>query len=281
MILSGKARVAGVMGWPVSHSRSPRLHGFWIERHAIDGVYVPLPVPPGRIETALRALPVIGFRGVNLTVPHKESALAICDQLDPLARRIGAVNTIVVGEDGRLIGSNTDAYGLVENLRRNSPWRSGNDPIVVLGAGGAARATCVALLDAGAGSLRIANRTLLRAEILAEELGAGVEAVDWENRGDALDGAALLVNTTTLGMAGQPPLEIDLSVLPKAAVVCDIVYAPLETPLLAAARARGNPVVDGLGMLLHQAQPGFEAWFGVRPDVDEDLRRFIVSDLQG
>lgn len=281
MILSGKARVAGVMGWPVSHSRSPRLHGFWLERHAIDGIYVPLPVAPGGIETALRALPVIGFRGVNLTVPHKESALAICDELDPLARRIGAVNTIVVGEDGRLIGSNTDAYGLIENLRRNSPWRSGNDPAVVLGAGGGARAACVALLDAGAGSVRIANRTQLRAEILAEELGAGVEAVDWENRSDALDGATLLVNTTTLGMAGQPPLEIDLSALPKAAVVCDIVYVPLETPLLAVARARGNPAVDGLGMLLHQAQPGFEAWFGVRPDVDEDLRRFIVSDLQG
>lgn len=268
------------MGWPVSHSRSPRLHGFWLERHAVDGVYVPLPVPPGRIETALRALPVIGFRGVNLTVPHKESALAICDELDPLGRRIGAVNTITVGEDDRLVGNNTDAYGFVENLRRNSPWRSGNDPVVVLGAGGAARAACVGLLDAGAGLIRIANRTRLRAEILAEELGAGVEVVDWMDRSDALAGATLLINTTTLGMTGQPPLEIDLSALPKAAIVYDIVYVPLETPLLATARGRGHPVVDGLGMLLYQAQPGFEAWFGVRPDVDEELRRFIVSDLQ-
>ena len=281
MILSGKARLAGVMGWPVSHSRSPRLHGFWLERHAIDGAYVPLAVPPGRIETALRALPVLGFRGANLTVPHKEAAPAICDELDPLARRIGAVNTIVVGDDGRLIGSNTDAYGLIENLRRNSGWRSGNDAVVVLGAGGAARAACVALIDAGAASVRIVNRTQLRAEILAEELGAGIAAVDWQDRNDALDGAALLVNTTTLGMTGAPPLDIDLSALPKSAIVYDIVYVPLETPLLAAARARGNPVVDGLGMLLYQAQPGFEAWFGVRPDVDEDLRRFVLNDLQG
>jgi len=268
------------MGWPVSHSRSPRLHGFWLERHGIDGIYVPLAVPPGRIETALRALPVLGFRGVNLTVPHKERALPICDELDPLARRVGAVNTIVVGADGRLIGSNTDAYGLIENLRRNSPWRSGNEPAVVLGAGGGARAACVALLDAGAGSIRIVNRTRLRAEILAEELGAGVEAVGWEDRSGALDGAALLVNTTTLGMTGQPPLEIDLSALPKPAVVCDIVYVPLETPLLAAARARGNPAVDGLGMLLYQARPGFEAWYGIRPEIDDELRRFILSDLQ-
>jgi shikimate dehydrogenase len=269
------------MGWPVSHSRSPRLHGFWLERHAIDGIYAPLPVSPAHIEAALRALPILGFRGVNLTVPHKQSAMAVCDDLDPLARRIGAVNTIVVGKDGRLIGSNTDAYGFIENLRNNSPWRSGNRPAVVLGAGGAARAICVALLDAGAGSVRNANRTQLRAESLAEELGAGVEAVAWEDRNAALDSAALLVNTTTLGMHGQPALEIDLSELPKSAIVCDIVYVPLETPLLAAARARENPTVDGLGMLLYQAQPGFEAWFDIKPEVDEDLRQFILNDLQG
>ncbi len=280
MILTGQARLAGVVGWPVSHSRSPRLHGYWLDRHGIDGAYVPLPVAPGRIETALRALPVLGFRGANVTVPHKEAALAVCDELDPLARRIGAVNTIVVGEDGRLIGSNTDAFGVTENLRRHSPWRSGHDPAVVLGAGGAARAACVALLDAGAASVRIANRTGLRAEILAEELGAGVEAVDWDQRHAALDGATLLVNATSLGMDGQPPLEIDLSALPASAVVCDVVYVPLETPLLAAARARGNPVVDGLGMLLYQAQPAFEAWFGVRPEVDDELRRFVLADLQ-
>ena len=279
MILSGKARLAGVMGWPVSHSRSPRLHGFWLERHGIDGAYVPLPVPCGKIELALRALPALGFRGANLTVPHKEDALAVCDELDPLARRIGAVNTIVVGADERLIGSNTDCYGFIENLRRNSQWKSGNAPVTVLGAGGAARAACVALLDAGAGSIRLANRTRLRADVLAEELGADVEAVGWESRNQALDGAGLLVNTTTLGMAGQPPLEIELSALPESAVVYDIVYVPLETPLLAAARARGNPAVDGLGMLLYQAQPGFEAWFDVRPNVDDELRQFVLGDL--
>lgn len=280
MILSGQARLAGVMGWPVSHSRSPRLHGYWLERHGIDGAYVPLSVPPDAIETALRALPHLGFRGANLTVPHKEAALAVCDMVDPLARRIGAINTVVVGADGSLVGSNTDAYGFIENLRRNGPWQSGSGAAVVLGAGGAARAVCAALLDAGITSLRIANRTRMRAEILAEELGAGVEAVDWERRNDALDGAGLVVNTTLLGMTGQPPLEIDLAALPESAVVCDIVYDPLETPLLAAARKRGNPAVDGLGMLLHQAQPGFEAWYGVRPEVDAEVRQFVLAGLK-
>lgn len=279
MILSGKARIAGVIGWPVSHSRSPLLHGYWLERYGVDGAYVPLPVPPGRIESALRALPVLGFRGANVTVPHKQDAMAVCDELDPLARRTGAVNTIVVGEDGRLIGSNTDAHGFIENLRRHSTWRSSSAPAVLLGAGGAARAACVALLDAGAGRVRIANRTRMRADILADEMGAAVEAVDWDARNSVLEGAALLVNTTTLGMTGQPPLEIDLSALPLDAVVCDVVYVPLETPLLGAARARGNQAVDGLGMLLYQAQPGFEAWFGIRPDVDEALRRFVLEDL--
>lgn len=280
MMLSAKARIAGVMGWPVSHSRSPRLHGYWLERYAVDGAYIPLPVPPGQVETALRALPVLGFRGANLTVPHKTEGLAICDELDPLARRIGAVNTVVVGEDGRLIGSNTDAYGFIENLRRNSAWRSGDAPAVVLGAGGAARAVCVALLDAGAKSVRIANRTRLRAEDLADELGAAVEAVDWETRDAVLENAGLLVNTTTLGMTGQPQLDIDLSALPEGAVVCDIVYVPLETKLLATARAGGHQTVDGLGMLLYQAQPGFEAWFGIRPEVDDSLRRFMLDDLK-
>lgn len=280
MILTGKTMLAGVIGWPVSHSRSPRLHGYWLERHGIDGAYVPLPVPPEAIETALRALPVLGIRGANLTVPHKETALTVCDSVDPLARRIGAINTVVVGADGSLAGSNTDAFGFIENLRRNSPWKSDGGPAVILGAGGAARAVCVALLDAGLGAIRIVNRTRMRADILAEELGAGVEAVEWEDRTSALDGAGLVVNTTTLGMTGQPPLEIDLSALPGAAVVADIVYDPLETALLAAARARGNPAVDGLGMLLYQAAPGFEAWFGMRPEVDDELRRFVLAGLQ-
>ncbi len=278
MILSGRARLAGVMGWPVGHSRSPRLHGYWLEHYGIDGAYLSLPVAPEHIETALRALPVLGFAGVNLTVPHKEAALGVVDRADALARRVGAVNTVVVAADGTLDGTNTDAFGFIENLRAGAPgWEPGR-PAVVLGAGGAARAVCVGLADAGVAEIRLANRTAARAARLADEL-TGIHMVAWEARGDALDGAGLLVNTTTLGMTGAPSLDIALDALPSDAVVTDIVYAPLETPLLAAARARGNPCVDGLGMLLHQARPGFAAWFGREPDVTEALRAFVLEDL--
>jgi shikimate dehydrogenase len=280
MILSGKARIAGIFGWPISHSRSPRLHGFWLQRHGIDGVYVPLAVAPDNFATAFRALPALGFRGVNLTLPHKEAALAACDEVDPQARRIGAVNTVVVDDRGRLVGSNTDAFGFIENLRRSSAWNAKSGPAVVLGAGGAARAIVVALLDAGVPELRLVNRTRGRAEALAAEFGRGVTVFEWEKRSGALDGAALLTNTTTLGMQGHPPLALDLARLPGDAVVNDIVYTPLQTPLLRDAAARGNPTVDGLGMLLYQAQPGFEKWFGVRPEVDDALRRFILDDLR-
>ena len=279
MILTGKARVAGVIGWPISHSRSPRLHGYWLEKHGIDGAYIPMAVPPGRTEQALRALPALGLRGTNVTLPHKEAALRVCDEVDPVARRIGAVNTIVVGEDGRLTGSNTDAYGLIENLRQRSGWQAGDGPVVILGAGGAARGACFVLADAGVPNIRIVNRTIERAAELARAVSPACEAVAWENRHDALADAALLINTTALGMEGQPPLEIALDRLPPSAVVYDIVYVPLETPLLASARARGNPVVDGLGMLLHQARPGFEAWFDVPVEVDDALRDFLLQDL--
>jgi shikimate dehydrogenase len=279
MILSGKARLAGIMGWPISHSRSPRLHGYWLRELGIDGAYLPFAVAPDNLPAALAALPVLGFRGVNLTVPHKEAAVALCDAVDDHARRIGAVNTIVVDPDGTLHGGNTDGYGFLENLRQESAWRAADGPAVLLGAGGAARAIAVALLDAGVPALRITNRTAARAEALAGVLDGPVETIAWEARGAALADAALLVNTTTLGMTGNPPLEIDLAALPTDAVVNDIVYAPLETGLLAAARARGNPVVDGLGMLLHQARPGFERWFGVQPVVDSKLRAFVLADL--
>ncbi len=278
MILSGSAKLAGVMGWPIGHSRSPRLHGHWIDRHGIDGAYVPLAVAPENLDTALRALPALGFRGVNLTLPHKEAAVGICDGVTDQAKRIGAVNTIVVGDDGSLQGSNTDAYGFIENLRQGSGWQPADGPVVLLGAGGAARGLAIALVDAGVTELRILNRTQARAETLAADIGPASVAA-WADRADALDGAALLVNSTTLGMTGQPPLDLDLSRLPPGAVVNDIVYAPLETPLLADARVRGNPVVDGLGMLLYQAQPGFEAWFGTRPEVDAELRDFVLADL--
>lgn len=279
MTLTGKARLAGVMGWPVAHSQSPRLHGYWLSEHGVDGAYLPLAVRPDDLAAALRALPVLGFRGVNLTLPHKERALALCDEVSEPARRIGAVNTIVVDEDRRLVGSNTDAFGFLANLRDVSDWRADAGPAVVLGAGGAARAVAVALSDAGVESIALINRTASRAEALAQTLGGAVHAVPWAARADALAGAALLVNTTTLGMSGQPPLELDLDALPGDAVVNDIVYAPLETPLLATARARGNPVVDGLGMLLHQARPGFEAWFGVRAEVTAALRDFVLDGL--
>lgn len=279
MILSGKARTAGVIGWPVAHSRSPRLHGYWLERHGIDGAYIPMAVPPGRLEQALRALPALGLRGVNVTLPHKEGTLAACDNVDSLARRIGAVNTVVVGDNGELNGSNTDAFGLIENLRQQSGWRPADGPAVILGAGGAARAACVALLDAGVGSIRIVNRTLQRAVDLADAMSGPCAAIAWKEREEALEGAALVVNTTSLGMAGQPPLDLRLDSLPRKATVYDIVYVPLETRLLAEARARGNAVVDGLGMLLHQARPGFEAWFGTPVEVDEGLRDFLLQDL--
>jgi shikimate dehydrogenase len=278
MIPTGKAKLAGVIGWPVSHSRSPRLHGFWLERLNIDGAYVPLAVKPDDLAAVIAALPKMGFAGVNLTVPHKEAALALVDHVEPLAARIGAINTLVVRPDGSIEGRNTDAFGFVQNLLDTVPtWTPQTAPAVVLGAGGAARAVVVALIDIGVPEIRVVNRTLDRAVALADDFAPNVRPIPWDHRSDALAGAGLLVNTTTLGMSGQAPLDIDLSALPITAVVNDIVYVPLETDLLAAARRRGNPVVDGLGMLLWQAAPGFTEWFGVRPQVDDALRAFVLA----
>ena len=268
-------KLAGVMGWPVAHSRSPVLHGWWLKRYGIAGAYVPLAVRPERLEQALRALSVLGFAGCNVTIPHKQAALRLVDRVDATARRIGAVNTIVVGADGSLAGSNTDAFGFVESL--GAGWRADAGPAVVIGAGGAARAVVVALAERGAPEIRLVNRTLSRAESLAGELGG--TAVAWDRRARALEDAALVVNTTNQGMAGEAPLDLPLLHLPPQATVADIVYVPLETPLLAAARARGNPTVDGLGMLLHQARPGFEAWFGVAPQVTAELREAVEATL--
>jgi shikimate dehydrogenase len=276
--LSGKARVAGVMGWPVGHSRSPRLHGHWLREHGIDGAYVPLPVPPERLGDAVRGLAALGLRGCNVTVPHKEAVIPLLDRIDATARATGAVNTIVVEADGTLSGSNTDVFGFMENLRDGAPdWRPTGTVAVVVGAGGAARAVAWALREAGAADVRVVNRTQDRAARLAGDIGGPVRAVAWEEREAALDGARLLVNTTTQGMEGQPALELRLDALPRAAVVNDIVYVPLTTPLLAEAAGRGNPVVDGLGMLLHQARPGFAAWFGAEPTVTRALRRAVLG----
>ncbi|MEQ8667270.1 MAG: shikimate dehydrogenase [Rhodospirillales bacterium] len=280
MTISGKARLAGVIGWPVAHSLSPRLHGYWLSTLSVDGMYVPMAVQPGDLAAVLRTLPKMGFRGVNLTVPHKEAALGAVDEVGATARRLGAANTIVVDDDGRLHASNTDGFGFIENLRQSAP---GLDlraaPAVVIGAGGAARAIVAALSDAGCPDIRLVNRTRDRAEALAGDLGGPIEIVDWPARADCLCDAGLLVNTTSLGMIGQPPLDLSLDKLDPGTLVTDIVYAPLETGLLVAARARGNPVVDGLGMLLHQARPGFEAWFGVRPEVTDELRHHVLAGL--
>lgn len=275
---------AGVMGWPVAHSLSPVLHGHWLQRYGIDGSYEAFPVQPDELPEAITRLRNEGFRGTNLTVPHKEAAMALVDQVDDTACRIGAVNTLVLAEDGTLNATNTDAYGLVENIRDHAPGALGSvfdrRPVVVLGAGGAARAALVGLADLGVREIRIVNRTIARAEALADIVSGQnvvIHPMGWENRHDALCDAGLLVNTTTLGMEGQSPLELDLATLPEDAVVNDIVYAPLETKLLAAARARGNPAVDGLGMLLHQARAGFRAWFGVDPKVDKELRNAVLA----
>jgi shikimate dehydrogenase len=274
-ILTGKARLAGITGWPVSHSRSPRLHGFWLERYGVDGAYLPLPIAPDNFPAAINGLMLAGFAGVNVTIPHKVAAFALCDTVDESARLAGAVNTMVF-ENGRITGSNTDGWGFLENLRAH-----GVDPLagpaLILGAGGSARAIAAVLLGLGV-QVTVANRTRLRAEDLAREL-PGLRVIDWAARNQAVVDAALLVNTTSLGMQGQPPLDIDLDRGASGLTVADIVYVPLETPLLAAARSRRLRCVEGLGMLLHQAVPGFRAWFGVDPVVDEALRRFVAADL--
>lgn len=284
MILSGKARVAGVFGWPVEHSLSPRLHGFWLERYGIDGTYVPLPVRPEDFADVLRTLPRLGFRGANVTVPHKETALRVVDDLTPRARRVGAVNTVIVDESGRLQGDNTDGFGFIENLRQGAPdWKPTEGRAVVLGAGGAARGVVAALQDAGVPEIVVLNRTLERAEALAADLGDDIVAASLATAGDWVSSCRLLVNTTSLGMAGTGENAIPSDILGRldeTAIVNDIVYTPLITPLLEAARHQGNRIVDGLGMLLHQARPGFAAWFGVEPEVDEELRGFVLKALE-
>ncbi len=264
--------LAGVMGWPVAHSRSPTLHNHWIAQHGLRGAYVLLPVQPTQLEQALRALPVLGFAGCNLTIPHKIAALACMDHIDPVALRVGAVNTVVVQTDGSLVGLNTDAFGYIQSLLdAQADWRADAGPILVVGAGGAARAVIVGLLGRGAREIRLTNRSDAKAHDMAQEFGSVVSAVAWKDRHDALTGIALLVNTSNQGMSGQAALDLSLDQLPVSALVSDIVYVPLETPLLAQARARGNATVNGLGMLLNQARPAFEAWFGVLPEITPAL----------
>ena len=274
-ILTGKAKIAGIFGWPVAHSRSPRLHGFWLERHGIDGAYVPFAVQPKDFAVAVRGLRAAGFCGGNVTIPHKEAAFEICDVVDATAQRAGAVNLLVFGENG-ISGFNTDGSGFIANLRAHGVDPAAG-PALLLGAGGGARAIAAVLQDLGV-SVTVTNRTPERAEVLARQL-PGLKTLPWEDRGAAIAEHALVVNCTSLGMHGKGDLGLDLSRAPKNMAVADIVYVPIETPLLAQARAAGLQPVEGLGMLLHQAVPSFAAWFGVTPVVDDELRRFVASDL--
>jgi shikimate dehydrogenase len=279
MEVTGAARTAGVVGWPVEHSLSPRLHGFWLRRYGLDGLYAPLPVRADGFETAVRGLAAAGFSGVNVTVPHKLAALAIADRADAAARAVGAANTLVFSGDGVIEARNTDAYGFIANLRQSAVDGAAG-PVVVLGAGGAARAAVFALLQAGAPSVGLINRTADRAQALIRDLGDHrLTYLGPTISPNHLKNCALLVNTTILGMTGADRLDIDLSVLPDGAVVHDIVYVPLRTPLLETAARRGLRTVDGLGMLLHQAAPAFEAFFGRRPEVTRDLREHLLEVL--
>lgn len=277
---NSKFILAGVMGWPVAHSRSPKIHNHWISQLGLQGAYVLLPVDPVHLPVALKGLAALGFAGCNVTIPHKVAAMQLVDQVDPVARRMGAINTIVVQPDGSLCGFNNDGYGYIQSLLDAHPdWKADAGPLTVLGAGGGARAVVVSLAERGAREIRVCNRSLEKAQALAQEFGAPLRAVPWQDRHDALADATLLVNTTNQGMAGQAALDLSLEQLPNHAVVSDLVYVPLETPLLAAARARGNRTVGGLGMLLHQARPAFHAWFGALPEVTPELRRMVEASL--
>lgn len=284
MTSSEKSIHAGVMGWPVAHSRSPLLHGFWLKQYRIDGDYVALAVTPEDFPQTFAELPGRGFAGVNITVPHKQAAfdaiIAAGGVVSETARRLGAVNTVIFHEDSSVEGDNTDAFGFMENLKEKAPQWNPDGTVTVLGAGGAVRAVCAGLLEAGVTEIRLVNRSEEKAHELARMFGPSVIPVSWDERETSLADISLLVNGTSLGMSGSPPLELSLDPLPKTAVVYDIVYAPLETPLLRTAKICGNPTVDGLGMLIHQARPAFEAWFGMLPEVTPELREILEADIR-
>lgn len=271
--------LAGVIGSPIAHSRSPRLHAHWLKRHGIAGYYIPMDVSQSDLREVLSALPKAGFVGVNVTIPHKETVLAIADVVTDRAALIGAANTLIFRSDGRLHADNTDGYGFIANLRQNAPgWSPADGPAAVIGAGGAARAVIASLIETGAPEIRLVNRTKARAEALRQEFGAKVHVHDWVQAGEILKDAALVVNSSSLGMVGKPELRLPLDSLSPKAVVTDLVYTPLRTAFLEAAAERGCVTVDGLGMLLHQAVPAFERWFGIRPEADEEARRAVLAE---
>ncbi|MDE0794289.1 MAG: shikimate dehydrogenase [Alphaproteobacteria bacterium] len=274
--------MAAVMGWPVMHSLSPLMHNTWMEQEGLKGTYVPLAIEPGTLEPALRALHPLGFAGCNLTIPHKLDAMTIVDEVDEVARKIGAMSCVVVRENGTLFGTNNDWLGFVGNLKQFFPdFRADTGPVTVIGAGGGGRAVCYAMLDQGAREIRLVNRTPEEPALIAAEFGGPITPVAWAERHAALDGAVMVINATSQGMKGEPALDIQLDTLPVSALAVDIIYTPPETPFLAAARMRGNPTLNGLGMLLHQGPAAWKRWFGIEPAITDALRRRMEQALGG
>ena len=280
MTHSDRFLMAGVMGWPVMHSRSPMLHNYLFNQYRLAGTYVPLAIRPDGLAAALRALHPLGYSGCNLTIPHKQQAMSIVDEVDRVAKSIGAISCVVVRPDGSLAGSNNDCYGFIQNLKQEQPrWRADAGPITVIGAGGGSRAVCYGLMQEGAKEIRLVNRTFSRAQGIADDFGGPIKAFPWEQRHDLIEGAATVVNATSQGMVGNPALEINLDKLPAGALAADIIYIPLETPFLAAARMRGNNTVNGLGMLMHQVRPAWKAWFGIDPQLNAELRALVEKTI--
>lgn len=272
---------AAVIGWPIEHSRSPMIHGYWLKRYGIDGSYTRIAVRPEEVTGFVRSLGERGLAGCNVTLPHKEAVFLAADVREASAEAVGAANTLWL-ENGRLHAANTDTYGFMRHLDVSAPaWRLKDRPVLLLGAGGAARGIVYGMLEAGVGEVRVANRTLARAEEIARHFGARVKPLAWHDAESAAADCGLVVNTTSLGMAKTGPLDFNVACLPDDATVADIVYVPLETELLRQARVRGLVAVDGLGMLLHQAVPGFAKWFGVTPEVTDELRDILVRDIEG
>lgn len=280
MTKSDRFLMAGVMGWPVMHSRSPLMHNYWMAQQSLAGSYVPLAIKPGGLAAALRALHPLGFAGCNLTIPHKQEAMTIVDEVDDVGRKIGAISCVVVRNDGSLFGTNNDWLGFIGNLKQRDPnWRADAGPVAVIGAGGGGRAVCYALLREGATEIRLVNRTQERAVAIAVEFGGPIRALPWAQRHDALEDVSMVVNVTSQGMVGNPALDLRLDKLPRSALAADIIYTPLETPFLAAARVRGNRTLNGLGMLLHQGPPAWKLWFGIEPIVTAELRQRMEQSI--
>lgn len=269
--------LAGVIGSPISHSRSPELHSYWLRKYGLLGHYIPMDIAQSDLAEAIRAMPKMGFVGINVTIPHKETILGLADLVTDRAALIGAANTLIFRNDGKVHADNTDGYGFIENLRQNAPnWQPGSGPAAVIGAGGAARSVVASLIEVGVPEIRLANRTRARADSLRSEFGAKIKVYEWVQAGNMLEGAKTVVNTSSLGMVGKPDMRVPLDGLDPDAVVNDLVYTPLQTLLLRRAAEIGCTTVDGLGMLMHQAVPAFERWFGKRPQVDDDLRALML-----